>query len=127
MLLGIDYGEKKIGIALGAMTLADPLAVIQYQSNEYLLKKLKEIIDENKIEKIIIGLSEGEMANKTKEFGKLLEKEFNLPIIYEDETLSSEDAIDMSIGAGMRRKKRKEMEDAFAAAIMLQNFLDKQQ
>ena len=49
---------------------------------------------------------------------------FGFGVVFSDETLSSHDAIEMSVASGMGRKKRKEMEDAFAASIMLQNYID---
>ena len=71
-----------------------------------------------KIEKVVVGISEGEMAVESKKFSNIFKADTF------DETLSSHDAQQMSIQGGMGRKKRKEMEDAFAASIMLQNYLD---
>ena len=65
-----------------------------------------------------MGISEGEMGEESKKFAK----NFNAEVF--DETLSSHDAQEMSIASHMGRKKRKEMEDAFAASIMLQSYID---
>lgn len=117
-VLGIDYGRRKIGVAISGGTLAEPLQVIRYKDTEKMIAHIKRIIEKQKVEKVVVGVSEGEMAEESKEFAK----NFNAETF--DETLSSHDAIEMSIQSGMGRKKRKEMEDAFAASIMLQNYLD---
>lgn len=117
-ILGIDYGRRKIGIAISQGTLSEPLYVIRYKDTEKMIAHIKRIIEKQKVEKVVVGVSEGEMGLESKEFAK----NFNADTF--DETLSSKDAIAMSIASGMGRKKRKEMEDAFAASIMLQNYID---
>lgn len=118
--LGIDYGRKKIGLSVSDGKLAEPYQVIRYADYDKMIAHIKRIIEKQKIEKIVVGISEGEMAMESKKFAK----EFNAETF--DETLSSHDAIEMSVAGGMGRKKRKEMEDAFAASIMLQSYLDQQ-
>lgn len=116
--LGIDYGRKKIGVSISYGKLAEPMQVIRYKDKEKMIAHVKRIIERYKIDKVVVGVSEGEMALESQEFAKIFEA------ITFDETLSSHDAIELSIASGMGRKKRKEMEDAFAASIMLQNYLD---
>lgn len=116
--LGIDYGRRKIGVAISQGNLAEPLQVIRYKDFEKMIAHIKRIIEKQKIEKVVVGVSEGEMGEESKEFAK----NFNADTF--DETLSSHDAITLSIQSGMGRKKRKEMEDAFAATIMLQSYID---
>jgi putative Holliday junction resolvase len=116
--LGIDYGRRKIGLAVSDGRLAEPYQVIRYKDYEKMIAHIKRTIERQKIEKVIVGISEGEMAEESKKFAK----EFSAETF--DETLSSHDAIEMSIQGGMGRRKRREMEDAFAASIMLQNYLD---
>ena len=64
------------------------------------------------------------MAEKTKDFVKTIQPLIHSTIIFHDETLTTKDAIRLSIEAKVNRKKRKEMEDAYAATLMLQNYLD---
>ena len=64
------------------------------------------------------------MAKETRMFGKRLKDKANLPVIYQDETLSTHDAQDLSIKAGIKRKKRRSLEDAFSAAIILQSYME---
>jgi putative Holliday junction resolvase len=124
-ILGIDYGEKKIGIAFADSSLADPLMVIKYQTLDYLIEKLKKIIKEKNIKKAVLGVSEGKMAKNTLKFGNTLKEKLGIEIEYEDETLSSQEAQSLARLANLHRAKRKELEDAFAATIILQNYLDK--
>jgi len=118
MLLGVDYGDKKIGLALAAASLAEPYKVVA---------NLTEVVSEiklNKPEKIILGISEGQSAQKAREFGAKLHQETGIEVILQDETLSTREAQDLSIEAGIKRNKRHKMEDAFAATLILQRYLD---
>lgn len=117
-LLGIDYGRKKIGLAISDGRLSEPYQVIRYKDHDKMVAHIQRIIEKQKIEKVVVGISEGEMAEESKKFAKIFNAETS------DETLSSHDAQQMSIESHMGRKKRKEMEDAFAASIMLQNYID---
>lgn len=126
MILGIDYGRQKIGLAIADLDskLAEPLKVLPNESKEKTALRLKKIAEENSVSKIIIGVSEGEMAQETKKFGEGLGRELGLDVFYQDETLSTQEAQKSAIDAGIGRSRRKKMEDAFAAAIMLQSYLD---
>ncbi len=123
-ILGIDYGKKKVGIAYAETFLSEPLQVIHYEEKEVLIERLKRLVAEKEIEQVVVGISEGEMAIESKVFGEELKKHLLVPISFFDETLSTEYAKNLAIEAGVGRKKRREMEDAFAASVMLQNYLD---
>jgi putative holliday junction resolvase len=123
-ILGIDYGRSKIGLAVADGNLAGPMGVIRYTDTKTLVDKLMKIIEENNIEKVIFGVSEGEMGEESKNFSLNLGKIVKIPVETFDETLSTQDAQRMSLEAGIGQKKRHEMEDAYAATIMLQNYLD---
>lgn len=124
-ILGIDYGRSKVGLALADGPLAEPLKVIRYKYGDLLIDEIKKIIEKEEIEKVVVGVSEGEMGEESKNFALAIS---HLPLAISvetfDETLTSHDAQTLSIEAGIGRKKRKEMEDAYAAAIMLQNYLN---
>lgn len=124
-ILGIDYGSKKIGVAIGDTEnkFAEPLMVIRYKTIEEGIQKIEQVIQIEKATQIVLGLSEGKTAMKTKEFAEVLKRKLQTPIVYEDETLSTLDAQKLSIEAGIKRKKRRGLEDAYAAAITLQNYL----
>jgi len=122
-LLGIDFGRAKIGLAISEGFLAEPYSVIRYEQEKELLEKIKVLVDKEKIDKVVVGVSEGKSAEEATSFGEKL-RELGLEIIFFDETLSTVSAQELSREAGMKRKKRKALEDAFAASVMLQSFLD---
>jgi len=125
-ILGIDYGLKKIGLAISEGELAEPLGVINaIRNTQYAIRKIKAICDKDGIEKIVVGISEGKMAEKQRKFGRELAKITSLSVEFQDETLTSQDAIAKMIQAGKRRKFRRQFQDAVAAAIILQSWLDK--
>ena len=117
-ILGIDYGRSKIGLAIADGTLSDPLKVIRVSSFDDAIQKVLQVLQVEQVDKIVVGVSEGEMGEESKKFAKEIGAETF------DETLSSQDAQRLSREAGIGQKKRHEMEDAYAAAIMLQNYLD---
>ncbi len=116
--LGIDYGRSKMGLAIGIGSLAEPLRVIHVSSFEDAVNKIKKEIETENPDKVIVGVSEREMGEESKRFAE------EIGAITFDETLTSRDAQKLSIEAGVNRKKRREMEDAYAASLMLQNYLD---
>lgn len=132
--LGLDLGTRTLGIAVSDIThfIATPLTVIRFSDSAYLdtIEPLREIINKEKIEKIILGLpknmnnSIGERANVTLDYKSLLEKEFNLPVIMQDERLSTVSAHNYMLEADLSRKKRKGKVDGLAASIILQTYLD---
>ena len=123
-ILGIDYGRKKIGLATADGVLAEPLKVLRYQDIGGLSEEIKKIVHDLKVEKIVMGVSEGKMAEETKKFGRRLQKKLGIPLIFQDETLSTQQAQELSIKAGIKRKKRRELEDAYSATLILQSYLD---
>jgi len=122
-LLGIDYGRKKIGVAISEGQLVEPLMVLKISSQKDVLEKLCFLISEKDIEKIVIGTPGGRMDGEIKEFGRLLQNKSKISTVFQDETLTTKDAQELSIKAGIKRLKRKEMEDAYSAALMLQSFI----
>ena len=125
MIIGIDYGQRKIGVATAESPLAEPHSVIRVENFDDAVSKVVQFIEKILPEKIVVGLSEGEMAKESRKFGQVIEGLTKIPVAFQDETLSSWEAQQKSIAGGKKRKKRKEMEDAYAAAVMLQNYLDK--
>jgi len=123
-ILGIDYGRRKIGIALGDGRLVEGLTVVRYEDEKKALEKIIKIIKKEKVNKIVIGVSEGQIGEESKKFGEKLGKKVNLPVHFQDETLTTQDAQALSIIAGIKRKKRRALEDAYSAALILQNYLD---
>lgn len=131
-ILGIDYGRRRIGVAIcGPLGIANPLTVITRKNNN-VLEEFGEIIEENDVSKIVMGLpknmdnSEGEMVKEVKEFAQQLHEKFEIPIDFCDERLSTWEAQNSLKNLGMSPNKRKKIIDAVAAALILQNYVDQQ-
>jgi putative Holliday junction resolvase len=124
--LGIDYGRKKIGLAIGDFRseFCEPYVVLRVNNEKDAVDKINKVVKEEKVMKVILGISEGLMAEEQQEFGKKLQTKLKIEVILQDETLSTREAQTKSLEAGLGRKKRKDMEDAFAATIILQSYLD---
>ena len=122
-ILGVDFGTKKIGIAIsgGDGNFALPKLVID--NNKSLLENIEEIIKKEKISEIVIGESinykgqENPVMKDIKNFAGVLEEKFSLPINFEPEFLTSHQAKSI--------QGEDKMTDASAAALILQSFLDK--
>ncbi len=132
--LGLDLGTRTLGIAISDAThlVATPVKVLRFEENDYdkTIEPLREIINNEKIEKFILGLPKnmnntiGDRANTTLEYKKLLEDTFNIPVIMQDERLSTVAAHNYMLEADLSRKKRKAKVDGLAASIILQTYLD---
>lgn len=126
-LLSIDFGTKNIGLGIAYGPLAEPYKLLtgNWQKPEawkYAIAQLVEICQKEKIEQIIVGISENQMAQMTRDFIIQLEKEIDLPIEYIDETLSS---YEMHLKLKSAKKKKKSGPiDHFVAAELLQEWID---
>ncbi|HBV57871.1 MAG TPA: Holliday junction resolvase RuvX [Candidatus Magasanikbacteria bacterium] len=124
MLLGLDYGEKNIGLAVADENskMALPYKVLINNGEDFILKELKKIIIEEKISKIIVGLPlslSGEESKKTleiREFSAFLAKNLDIPVEMKDERLSSRLADTLSQDAKNNR-------DIGAAMVILESYL----
>jgi putative Holliday junction resolvase len=135
-VLGIDFGTKRIGLAI-AQTLtrqANPLHVIA--NNKQLWNELKTVIKEWQIKKIIIGLpldmegQEQEITRQVKNFGNKVNNQFKLPVFFVDERLSSFEAerqFQQQRADNLSKAKNKNKIDAMAAKIILQSWLNQHQ
>jgi putative Holliday junction resolvase len=123
-ILGIDYGKKKMGLALATSLIAEPYRVIRFSSNKGVIEEVREIIKKEQIEKVVVGFSEGKMAEESRNFGKELERITGTPVHFQDETLTTYEAQTLSEKAGIKRKKRRQLEDAYSAALILQRYLE---
>lgn len=132
--LGFDLGTKTLGVSISDSNavIALPLTTIRYNENDYdyLLNQISKIIDEEKPNKIVLGLPKnmnntlGERAQNSLDFKKLLENRFNLEVIMQDERLSTVEVHKFLIDKDVTRKKRKKVVDKMASQIILQSYLD---
>ena len=133
--IGLDLGSKTLGIAISDRTncIASVYKTIFFKDEDYssLIDPLREIIENEDIGTIVLGLpknmnnSLGTRAIITLEFKEMLEKSFSLPVIMEDERLTSVISNNILISANMSRNKRKKKVDGMAAEIILQSYLDR--
>lgn len=119
--LGIDFGLKHVGLALADGPLAEPLG--EKNNNQTIFRYLDNLIAGEKIDKVVIGLPEGDLTETIKSFGAKLGQLCGKEIIYQDETLSSHEAKSKLLAAGAPQKKRR-LDHQAAAALILQGFLD---
>lgn len=126
-LLGIDYGEKKIGLAFGesAAKVALPLEVIRNEG-EMIFDILKKKIESEGIDAVVVGvpLSTGahhgqEQLERNRAFIAELKKRVSVPIFEEDESFTTAESLRLQVEEGAEAE-----EDALAAMIILQAYLD---
>lgn len=133
--LGLDLGSKTLGMSISDITglIASNLGTINFLDEDYdsLLIPLKKVIDENDVEKIVLGYPKnmnntlGTRAMITLEFKEKLERAFGIEVIMEDERLTSVISNNVLISADISRKKRKKKVDGIAAVLILQSYLDR--
>ena len=130
--IGIDLGTKRVGLALSDSLniIASPFKTLTFIDNDDLVSKLSDIINDNNVKTIILGLPlnmsgvDTEQTKKVRTFKALLAK-LNIPILYEDERLSSVSAKKSLVMQNVKTGHNKAEIDRTAAAIILQQFLDK--
>ena len=134
-ILGIDFGEKNIGVAVSdpfGWTAQGVEIIKRKEENnlKYSIERIGELIKEYSIEKIVMGYPKnmnntiGERCEKTEAFKTRLEKTFKIEIILWDEILSTLAAEKRILDADLSRKKRKQVIDKMAAVFILQGYLD---
>ena len=124
--LALDLGTKTLGLAISdkTNTIASPYKTLYFHDYEELIRELKIIVVEKSIGKFILGYPKnmnntlGEAVKRTDNFKKVLEDNFEIPIILRDERLSTVEAENILIETDTSRKKRKH-----AAAIILDTYL----
>lgn len=120
IILGVDYGRRRIGLALAISGIIETKGFVNQQKNRrQTILKIKEICRQEGVEKIVVGLSQGKMGQEIKEFAKELRRMIKLPIELVDETLTSWQAEKM---VGWKNKGRV---DSVAAALILERYLDR--
>ncbi|OGW49719.1 MAG: Holliday junction DNA helicase RuvA [Nitrospirae bacterium RBG_19FT_COMBO_42_15] len=131
-ILGLDFGDKRIGVAVSDEMgwSAQAVKTINRRSAAEDVKQIKEIAEEYEADEIIVGLpvnmngTLGPGAEKVNNFISLLKGHIAVPINTWDERLSTVAAERNLIDAGLSRKKRKDVIDMLAASVILQGYLD---
>lgn len=134
-IMGLDFGSKTVGVAISDSLLitAQGVEIIRRKEENKLrqtLARIEELIVENEVEKIVLGLpknmnaTEGARVELTMEFKEKLERRTGLPVIMWDERLTTVAADKAMMEAGIRRENRKDYVDMIAATLILQGYLD---
>ncbi|NOT14755.1 MAG: Holliday junction resolvase RuvX [Methylotenera sp.] len=133
-VLAFDFGERRIGIAVGEHLLgtANPLTTIDNESNEIRFQRITELVQEWQPKLLIVGLplntdgTEHAMTQLCKKFARRLNGRFNLPVALVDERYSSLEASQRLNESGIKGRAQKTMLDQVAAQTILQSYFDAQ-
>ncbi|HEY9481076.1 MAG TPA: Holliday junction resolvase RuvX [Candidatus Paceibacterota bacterium] len=125
-LLGIDYGKKRVGIALSddKGMMAFPKAVVA--NDNFLFSAIRELVQGHGIETIVVGdsknyqMADNPIMTHIRRFADELRRDLGVVVIYEPELLSSHQAAQAAHTTG-----RDDLSDASAAAIILQSYIDR--
>jgi putative Holliday junction resolvase len=131
-LLGIDYGTKRIGLAISCpeQKFAGALDNYTRRTPSLDLQHLRATVSEHRVKGLIVGLpvhisgDEGGKAREAREFGRWLANRTGLPLRFWDERFTSAQAEQVLLAAGLSKKKRQARRDKLAAQMMLQAYLD---
>lgn len=139
-LVGIDYGQKKIGLSLSSpsRSIALPLAIIENSNKDKNKKQINAVFDKilslivkKNVVGFVIGLpvhidgTENDSTKKVREFSILLHEYFKLPIYFQEERRTSRAADSLLQIAGFSRKERNNQDDSVAATLILESTLAK--
>lgn len=131
-VLGIDFGDRRIGLAVSDPLLLTAQAIGQYriQNKKEDKKYFLELVSKYEISEIVIGLplrmdgSPGTRVEKTKKFARWLEKTLHLPIVFWDERLTTQQALKILGQQKIPFRKKKNLKDQISASIILSNYLE---
>lgn len=135
-LMAIDYGTKAIGIAVSdeLRLTVRPLTTLRIykQTRQQIVAQICALTDEHEIAEVVVGLpirmdnTIGEAAQRVQTFVAALQKTLRIPIVTQDERLTSRAAEELMREMGFDMRKRKEKSDEYAAAIILRDYLESQ-
>jgi putative holliday junction resolvase len=130
--MGLDYGDRTIGVAVSDLLglTAQGVEVIRRKKQEEDLVRIGELIREYEVSELVVGLPKnmngtiGPRGKLCQEFADLLKRQFGLPVHLWDERLTTVSATRTLLEADVSRKKRKQVVDKMAAALILQGYMD---
>jgi putative Holliday junction resolvase len=131
-ILGVDFGRKRVGIAVSdpLLLMAHARETLHYRQRGELLDRLHALVEAEDIGLIVVGLprhlsgDESDMTARVKEFVAVLQAQSSTPVITWDERLSSRQAERMLQGRDARKRRDKGAVDRGAAALILQSYLE---
>ena len=130
-IVSVDLGDVRTGLAAGddVLRMVQPLMVIEERDEGRRLDRITGEIERHGADRIVVGLplnmdgTEGPRAVMSRAFGSQLADRTGLPVEYQDERLTSFEADESLKGSGLTRKGRKRVQDAIAAASILEDWL----
>ena len=130
--LGLDIGDRRIGVALSDPEgiLASTFSVIERKDDSLAIKAIIDIISQKEVGRVVVGLprsldgSLGWQVEKVKEFVRRLRRYTKIQLDYRDERLTTVMAQRLKRALGGKKGRGKVGEDAQAAALILQSYLD---
>lgn len=134
-VLGIDFGERRVGLALSdsLRTVATPLETVQVEGWKGVFRRLREVVEAEGVKGVVVGLplhmdgGRGELAVAAEGFAEKLRRQLQgVEVVMWDERLSSAEAERMLRHGAAKASRRKEMRDQLAAQLILQSWLDAQ-
>jgi putative Holliday junction resolvase len=131
-LLGLDVGDRRIGVALSdeTATLASGLATLLRVGPRKDVRAVAELVRRHDAHGVVVGLplrldgTPGEQALKVQAFADALRPAVRVPVVAWDERLTTVMAEEALIAGGASRRQRKSVVDKVAAVLILQNYLD---
>jgi putative holliday junction resolvase len=132
VVMGIDYGTKRIGIALSdpQATMALPLETIPLKGDDSHLERIKKLAADYQVARVVVGLpynmdgTLSALGTAVQAWARQLEQLLDLPVLLWDERLSTFEAHEMLGALQMKTKKRRQVVDQVAASLILKDYLD---
>jgi len=134
-IMGLDVGDKTIGVAVSDELgiIANPVTVIQRTASPRKdIGEIRRIAEEYGVERIVVGMplmldgTVGIQAEKVQAFVEALRRRVAVPVVTQDERLTTAEVERVLIEMDQSRAKRKKIIDKLAAAVILQSYLDRQ-
>ena len=131
-ILGIDYGERRIGLAISdpLQIIATPLKVVDRKKTPKIFQEIKDLVKEKNISTVVVGFPltmKGTFSKQTEatvEFIEKLKELLEVPIYTVDERMTSKEAEKILIQKGIKTGHNKSAVDQTSAIIILQEYLD---
>ena len=126
MYLGVDWGTKKIGLAIGKEI---PYELATLPNNEGTIEKIVKLCQQEKVERIVVGMpimdsgDEGENSEKISDFGNKLKEKTGRPIYFEPENLTTQTAFDLLREQGVSAEEIENKVDQTAARLILEQYI----
>lgn len=132
-VLGIDYGEKRIGLAISTedKSFTFPRDTITRVTNEQSIAAIKQLCDNENVTEVVLGLpldqngDEGTAAQSVRRFGDSLAEKLGMTMQYQDERFSSTESKQQLRSAGAKEKSMRGQVDQGAAVLILQTYLER--